>query len=192
MNFIQTNIGYIALAVVVIAALTTIAVAYARYRRTNSTRIRQRFGPEYENAVREHGSERRAEAQLEDREKRIEKLSIRELAPIERDRFINQWNSLQMRFIDSPSGAVSEADDLVVLLMQARGYPMADFEQRAADISVDHPNAVQNYRAAHAIVVRLRTGNASTEDLRQALIHYRALFEEMAMAAAPEERKDVA
>jgi hypothetical protein len=194
MDLNRMNASYFVLAVVVIALLIAIAVVYARIRRANSTRIRQRFGPEYDRAVREHGSERRAEAQLVDREKRVGKLSIRDLAPIERDRFTNQWNSLQLRFIDSPKGAVAEADDLVVLLMQTRGYPMSDFEQRAADISVDHPIVVDNYRIAHTIALRLRNGDATTEDLRKAMIHYRALFDEMVhiTAAAPIDRRDVA
>jgi hypothetical protein len=193
MDFSHIDANYFLLAVVIVAVIILIAVVYARNRRAATARIRQRFGPEYERAVREHGSERRAEAQLVNREKRVGKLSIRELAPIERDRFTNQWNSLQLRFVDSPKGAVAEADDLIVLLMQTRGYPMGDFDQRAADISVDHPIVVNNYRSAHSIAVRLRNGDASTEDLRKAMIHYRALFDEMVQVAAPPvARRDVA
>jgi len=192
MDLSRISASYFVLAVAAIALIIAIAVVYLRGRRATSARIRQRFGPEYERAVREHGSERRAEAQLVNREKRIETLSIRELAPIERDRFTNQWNSLQLRFVDSPKGAVAEADDLVVLLMQTRGYPMSDFDQRAADLSVDHPIVVDNYRSAHAIALRLHTGDATTEDLRKAMIHYRALFDEMVQVTPPMERKDVA
>jgi hypothetical protein len=192
MNFSQVDPKYIVLAIVVLIAIIVIGAAYARGRRAASARIRQRFGPEYERAVLEHGSERRAEAQLADREKRVEKLNIRDLAPIERERFTNQWNSVQLRFVDSPKGAVAEADDLIVLLMQTRGYPMSDFDQRAADISVDHPVVVDNYRSAHTIAGRLRTGDATTEDLRKAMIHYRALFDEMVQVTSPIKRTDVA
>jgi hypothetical protein len=192
MDFTRIDPKYIVLAIVVIVALVAIAVAIGRNRSAASARLRQRFGPEYERAVQEHGSERRAEAQLADRAKRVENLKVRELAPIERERFTNQWNSLQLRFVDSPKGAVAEADDLLVLLMQTRGYPMSDFEQRAADISVDHPIVVDNYRSAHAIALRLRNGEVSTEDLRKAMIHYRALFEEMVQATAPNQRRDAA
>jgi hypothetical protein len=192
MNFSQIEPKYIVLAVVVILAIIVVAAIYIRDRRATSARIRQRFGPEYTRAVQEHGSERRAEAQLVDRAKRVEKLNIRELAPDERERFANQWNALQLRFVDSPKGAVAEADDLIVLLMQTRGYPMSDFEQRAADISVDHPVVVENYRSAHTIAGRVRTGEAATEDLRKAMIHYRALFDEMVRVPTLGDRRDAA
>ena len=169
----------IALAVAGILVVAVLAWLYVRRRRTTTAELRQRFGPEYERAVREHGSERRAEAQLADREKRVERLKIRDLDPTERERFSGQWHSLQSRFVDDPKGAVTEADDLVSSLMQTRGYPVADFNQRAADISVDHPRVVANYRSAHEIALRLGKGEASTEDLRTAMIHYRSLFEEL-------------
>lgn len=170
----------ITLVVAIVVAFAVIAWLYVRRRRTTTAELRERFGPEYERAVREHGSERRAEAQLADREKRVEKLKIRDLDPTERERFSGQWHSLQSRFVDDPKGAVTEADALVSALMQARGYPVADFNQRAADISVDHPQVVANYRSAHQIALRLGKGEASTEDLRTATIHYRSLFEELA------------
>jgi hypothetical protein len=188
MHFNQIEPKYIMLAVVVIVAIIAVAVIYINDRRAASAKLRQRFGPEYIRAVQEQGSERQAEAQLADRAKRVEKLNIRDLAPIERDRFTNQWNSLQLRFVDSPKGAVAEADDLIVLLMQTRGYPMSDFDQRAADISVDHPIVVDNYRSARATALQLRSGDVSTEDLRRAMIHYRALFDEMVRATAVGER----
>jgi hypothetical protein len=191
MNFTQVDPKYVVLAIVVLVAVIVIGMAYKRSRQATSARLRQRFGPEYERAVQEHGSERRAEAQLADRAKRVEKLQVRDLAPIERERFTNQWNSLQLRFVDSPKGAIAEADDLLVLLMQTRGYPMSDFDQRAADISVDHPIVVDNYRSAHAIAAQLRSGEVSTEDLRKAMIHYRVLFDEM-VRATPGQHKDAA
>jgi hypothetical protein len=135
-----------------------------------------------DHSVREQGSERKAEAQLADRQKRIATLEIRDLDPAERERFSGQWHALQSRFVDDPKSAVTEADALVSSLMQTRGYPVADFDQRAADISVDHPRVVANYRSAHEIALRLAKGEANTEDLRTATIHYRSLFEELVLA----------
>jgi hypothetical protein len=142
--------------------------------------------------VREHGAGRKAEAKLEDREKRVAKLTIRDLDPMEQERFSKQWGSVQSRFVDSPKGAVAEADDLVSSLMKARGYPVSDFEQRAADISVDHPRVVENYRSAHEIALRVGKDGATTEELRTAMIHYRSLFEELVQVPAAVERKEVA
>jgi hypothetical protein len=182
-------IGLVAVVIVVIAVL---AWMYVRKRRTSSAQLRQRFGPEYERAVRTHGSERRAEAKLADREKRVGTMKIRELDAAERERFSAQWVSLQARFVDYPKGAVTEAGELVSSLMQARGYPVTNFDQCAADISVDHPKVVENYRSAHAIAMRLGSGEASTEDLRSAMIYYRSLFEELVQGQTPIETKAVA
>jgi hypothetical protein len=187
-----TDPRLIAVAVAVVLVVAVLAWLYVRRRRTTTAALRQRFGPEYEQAVREHGSERRAEAQLANREKRVEKLNIRNLDPTERERFSGQWHSLQSRFVDDPKGAVTEADELVSSLMQTRGYPVADFNQRAADISVDHPRVVANYRSAHEIALRLGKGEASTEDLRTATIHYRSLFEELVQVPTAVEIKEVA
>jgi hypothetical protein len=192
MDFSRIEPKYIVLAVVVIVVLIAMGIALMRRRQAESARIRQRFGPEYDRTVKESGSERRAEAQLADRTKRVEEFRIRELAPTERERFVQLWTALQSRFVDSPKGAVSEADDLLVLLMQTRGYPMSDFDQRAADISVDHPIVVSNYRTAHAIALQLRSGEVNTEDMRRAMIHYRALFDEMVQVTPPVARRDVA
>jgi hypothetical protein len=150
------------------------------------------FGPEYDRAVLTHGSQRKAEAKLADREKRVEKLNIRDLDPTEHERFSKRWEAVQSRFVDSPKGAVAEADDLVSSAMKARGYPVSDFDQRAADISVDHPRVVENYRSAHAIALRVGKDAATTEDLRTAMIHYRSLFEELVQAPTAVERKEVA
>jgi hypothetical protein len=169
-----------AVAIVIIAAL---AWLYVRKRRSTTAGLRQKFGPEYDRALRESGSERKAEAKLTDRQERIDKLNIRELDPAERERFLKQWESVQSRFVDSPKGAVAEADDLVSSLMRARGYPVSDFNQRAADISVDHPRVVENYRSAHEIALRVGKDAATTEDLRTAMIHYRSLFEELVKPA---------
>jgi hypothetical protein len=139
-----------------------------------------------------HGSERKAEAKLGDREKRVEGLSIRHLDPMEHERFSKRWEAVQSRFIDSPKGALTEADDLVSSLMKARGYPVSDFDQRAADISVDHPRVMENYRSAHEIALRVGKDEATTEELRTAMIHYRSLFEELVQVPASVERKEVA
>jgi len=182
----------IVLAVAVILIIAAIAWLYVRKRRSTTAGLRQRFGPEYERAVREHGSERKAEAKLTDREKRVEKLIIRDLNPMERERFSTEWKSVQSRFVDSPKGAVTEADDLVSSLMKTRGYPVSDFDQRAADISVDHPRVVENYRSAHEIAKRVGKDEATTEDLRTAMIHYRSLFEELVQIPTTHKKREVA
>jgi hypothetical protein len=188
-----TNPTLMALAVAVMLAVAVLTWLYMQRRhRTTTAKLRQRFGPEYELAVGEHGSERRAEAQLAARETRVEKLKIRDLDPAERKHFSGQWQALQARFVDDPKGAVTEADALVSSLMQARGYPVADFNQRAADISVDHPRVMANYRSAHEIALRLERGEANTEDLRTATLQYRSLFEELVQVPTAAEIKEVA
>jgi hypothetical protein len=185
MNLNLSNPTLIVLAVAAVLVIVVAVALYMRSRRNNTAKLRDRFGPEYERAVLQHGSERKAEAKLADRETRVEKLKIRELDPTERERFLSQWQNAQSRFVDYPKGAVAEADELVSSLMQARGYPVADFDQRAADISVDHPRVVENYRSAHSIALRLGRGEANTEDLRTAMIHYRSLFDELVQVQSP-------
>ena len=179
----------IVIAVVVLVALIAIAWMVMRRRRTEA--LRERFGPEYERTVREHGPGR-AEIVLSERERRVEKFQIRELAVDERERFITEWRTIQSRFVDDPKGAVRDADELVNRLMKTRGYPMSDFEQRAADISVDHPRVVDNYRAAHEIAIRHQRGEASTEDLRNAVIYYRSLFDELLQTRPANGTREVA
>ena len=179
----------IVIAVVVALIIITAVALYIRQRKHTSAGLRARFGTEYERAVQQHGSERKAEAKLADREARVEKFKIRHLDPTERERYQSQWVTVQSRFVDFPKGAVIEADELVCSLMQARGYPVADFEQRAADISVDHPRVVENYRSAHNIALRLGRGEASTEELRSAMIQYRSLFDDLAQVQTPGEIK---
>jgi len=188
MNLHLTNPELIGLAVVAVLLMATFAWLYIRRRRSTTADLRQRFGAEYERAVQKHGSG--AEAKLLDREKRVEKLNIRELEPAERERFLERWKSVQSHFVDSPKAAVTEADELVSSVMQSRGYPVSDFEQRAADISVDHPGVTENYRAAHAIALRLGKGETNTEDLRTATIHYRSLFEELVQMPVAEKVAD--
>ena len=166
--------------IVVIVAVAVGLGAVAWYlQRQRSLRLRERFGPEYERTRMEVGDPRRAEAALAAREKRVEKLHIRPLTDEERARYAEVWRHVQTLFVDDPKGALKEADHLVNEVMGVKGYPMADFNQRAADISVDHPIVVENYRAACAIVDADKAGTTSTEDLRRAVIHYRALFEDL-------------
>ena len=165
-------------AVIVIAVLVLVVIAIVAMQRQRKAALRQRFGKEYDRAVRERGSEREAQAVLDERAKRVDKFHIRGLDRPERERFATRWRTVQARFVDDPRGAVVEADDTVAALMGARGYPMADFEQRAADLSVDHARVVDNYREAHEIAVRNRQSTTTTEDLRQAMIYYRSLFED--------------
>jgi hypothetical protein len=152
------------------------------YKKKQSHRLQQRFGPEYDRTVNDLRSRTKAESELKAREKRVELLSIVPLAPAEAAAFTQAWNALQGRFVDDPKAAVTQADQLVRELMLKRGYPMGDFERRAADISVDHPAVVENYRAAQAIVVREKGAEADTEELRKAVVHYRALFDELLRA----------
>jgi hypothetical protein len=183
---------FIMLAGVVVLVIAVLAWLYVQKRRSTTAGLRQKFGPEYERAVQKHGSERKAEVKLANRQDRVEKLNIRDLDPVERERFSTQWESVQSRFVDSPRGAVAEADDLVSSLMKTRGYPVSDFDQRADDISVYHPRVVENYRSAHHIALQVGTDGASTEDLRTAMIHYRSLFEELVQVPTIVESKEVA
>jgi hypothetical protein len=189
LNLMDPRLVDFAAGVVVIAAVA--AWWYIRKRKSTTADLRQKFGPEYDRAVLIHGSERKAEAQLADREKRIEKLNIRDLDPTEHERYSRQWQAVQSRFVDSPKGAVAQADDLVSSVMKARGYPVSDFDQRASDISVDHPRVVENYRSAHEIAM-VGKDQATTEDLRTAMIHYRSLFEELVQSPVAVEREEVA
>ena len=172
-----TELGLIiGIAVILIAGIT----AWLFLRKRRSERLRSQFGgSEYDRAVKEDGNRRHAEAGLKERTARVESLNIRPLAPGDRARFVESWRRVQARFVDGPGGAVTEADQLLGDVMSTRGYPVSDFEQRAADISVDHPLVLENYRTAHEIALRQTKGQGNTEDLRQAMIHYRTLFEEL-------------
>ena len=177
MNTVPPNtlILVVVLVVVAIAAVAGIVL----HRQKQSQRLRQRFGPEYGRTVTELGGQTKAEAELKKREDRVARLNITPLTPTDAARFTQAWNGLQSRFIDNPKGVVAEADHLVRELMVKRGYPMGDFERRAADISVDHPGVVATYRAAQLIAARDMRGEADTEELRKAVVHYRTLFDEL-------------
>lgn len=164
--------GAVALALIALAA-------WLIYRKKQSHRLQLRFGPEYERTVNKLGSRAKAESELKALEKRVERLKISPLSLADAARFSHAWKVLQGSFIDNPKGVVVQADQLVRELMTKRGYPMGDFEHRAADISVDRPAVVAHYRAAQAIAVRDRRGEADTEELRKAVVHYRALFDEL-------------
>jgi hypothetical protein len=166
-------------AVVVIGIVAAIVLILRERRRTQSRRLRERFGPEYDRVVQTIGDREKAEAELAARQKRVERLHLIVLPAAEAARFAQEWETLQARFVDNPTGVVGEADRLVRELMLKRGYPMADFERRAADISVHHPAVVENYRAAQVIAARNLRGQANTEELRKAVVHYRALFEDL-------------
>jgi hypothetical protein len=164
--------------IVIVAVLLVVAIIVGR-RKQRTAHLRNKFGSEYDRALQKHGSASRAEAELAGRETRVHKFPIRDLPASDRNAFATEWSAVQRRFVDDPSMAVSEADRLVTRVMTARGYPMAEFEQRADDISVDHPAVVQSYRSARDIVVRHSNGNATTEDLRQAMVYYHSLFDEL-------------
>jgi hypothetical protein len=153
-------------------------VGWSLMRQRRSARLRSTFGPEYERTVDTAGRQK-GESELLDREKRRQHLVIVALSPADRQRYAEAWRDTQARFVDSPHQAIREADHLVTQVMRDRGYPMEDFEQKAADVSVDHPNVVENYRSAHDISVENEKGKASTESLRQAMVHYRGLFMEL-------------
>ena len=174
------TVRVVVIAVVVLAAA---AIVWLLLLRRRSTALRNRFGPEYERTVREAGSPRKAEAMLERRAERIAKLDIHPLSPADSARFSQAWFELQKRFVDAPERSVDEADRLVRDVMLARGYPMADFDRRAEDISVHYPYVVRNFRAARAIADRSREHQATTEELRQAVVYYRSLFDELLEAA---------
>jgi hypothetical protein len=175
------------IAAIVVVALIALVAAVMISRRRQGDRLRESFGSEYDRQVEAAGGSRaKAEAELLKREKRVEKLDIRPLPPAQREAFLADWQQVQARFVDDPEKSIALADALVGEVMKARGYPVEDFEQRAADISVEHPQLVSNYRAAHEIAARHRQGKANTEDLRAALIGYRSLFEELLDARTAE------
>ena len=173
-NRMAIVIGTLVVLIIVIAA-----VGYVYSRRRRRLQIRERFGPEYDRVLKQEGDPRKAEGVLEFRRKRRESYKIHSLSAHDRSSFAARWREVQARFVDDPRGAVTVADSLITDIMQARGYPIGEFEQRAADLSVDYPRIVENYRAAHEIAMRHSAGKASTEDLRQAMVHYRLLFQEL-------------
>jgi hypothetical protein len=170
----------------VLVLLVIICVAaYMEHSRTKTLGLRNRFGSEYDREVKMHGSTTRAESKLADRSTRVETLQLRELGATERERFMTEWYAVQSRFIDHPKSAITEADDLINALLEARGYPPANFEQRANDVSVSYPRVMEDYRLAHSTAVRLGRLEATTEELRIAMIQYRTIFDEIVQPSAP-------
>ncbi len=167
---------WIVIAVVVVAV---VAAALIGAQQQRSRRLRETFGPEYDRELSQRGDRREAERELSGRMERRRELDIRPLAPEQRERFMAAWSNVQAHFVDVPADAVQEADTLISSLMRERGYPVADFDQRAADLSVEHARVLDNYRAAHDISQRSAAGSATTEDLRQAMVHYRTLFSDL-------------
>jgi hypothetical protein len=180
--------GLLVAILIVLVLLVVLALVAGRQRR--SRRLRERFGPEYDRTVAEAGDRREAEAKLKERTERRQQLDIVPLDPAARERYVEAWRQTQARFVDEPAEATREADRLITEVMRERGYPIEDFEQRAADVSVDHPQVVDDYRAAHAIAAANERSEASTEDLRQALVHYRSLFEELLDVGRAEPRRE--
>jgi hypothetical protein len=178
MNF-EFDQTWVVVAVILVALAAVAWLVTRERRRKQSLRLRQRFGPEYSRVITERGDRAKAEAELLAREKRVEHLKLVSLSTEEAAKYGQDWGVLQTRFVDNPRGVVVEADRLVRDLMVRCGYPMADFERRAADISVDHPTVVEAYRSARAIAERDQQGQASTEDLRKAVVFYRTLFDEL-------------
>lgn len=168
---------------IVVAALVAVAVlgaiVWIVIRNERRKRLQSRFGPEYERAVKKYGSVTQAESELTARQERVRRLEIKPLRAGEAERFTRAWQRTQARFVDEPRQAIAEADQVVREVMEVRGYPVGDFDQRVADISVDHPQVVEHYRAAHRIAIESSSAAAGTEDLRQAMVHYRALFEDL-------------
>lgn len=176
MSTANPTLFYVIGAIVLVAIVVGVIVAA---RRAQSERLRRRFGPEYDRVARARGDRAEAERELARREERVKKFHLEELPSGARDRYAEEWRSVQSRFVDRPKEALTEADSLIANVMRDRGYPMTDFEQRAANLSPDHGGAVDEYRTAHAIALRSERGSAGTEDLRQAMLHYRAIFEEL-------------
>lgn len=173
----KTTIIIVAAALVAVAAIVAAVWMYLQKKQTE--RLQSRFGPEYDRLTAVEGNRGRAEKALHERERRVEKFNLIPLSPEDRDRFAGAWQLEQAGFVDNPPSAVANADRLVTEVMKARGYPMGDFEQQVADISVDHSLVVRNYRIAHDIALRDSGGETSTEELRTALLHYRTLFEDL-------------
>jgi hypothetical protein len=165
--------------IAVAAVIVVLAIVWSALRAKRTRGLQDTFGNEYDRTVDQAGNRRAAERELSDRQKQHDELDIRPLSPESRERYVRRWQSTQARFVDDPKGAVAEADRLVQDVMQERGYPTKDFDRRVADISVDHPNLVEKYRTADGIARQSERGEASTEDMRHSVRHYRALFAEL-------------
>jgi hypothetical protein len=178
---------WIVIAVAVLIAV--VLVVWAAIRANRTKKLHEQFGTEYDRVAADAPTKRDAESELLERRRRREQFDIRPLSKDERDVYRSQWLAIQAEFVDDPSASVAKADSLIQNVMRARGYPVDDFDTRAGDLSVDHPDVVENYRAGHGIAVAHERGKAGTEELRKAVQHYRALFEELVEAREPEEAR---
>ncbi len=186
MDFSRIGTREVILIIALVAVVIAAVAVFLAQRKRRTERLRTRFGgTEYARAVEEGGNRKNAEAKLEERTERVEALRVRALSAGDRARFIESWRGVQARFVEGPVGAVTEADQLLGDVMASRGYPVSSFEQRAEDISVSHPLVVENYRKAHEIALRQLQGQANTEELRQAMVHYRTMFEDLINEAVP-------
>jgi hypothetical protein len=183
-RYLMPSWVWVLIAIAVVAVLAVVVWQALARRRTG--RLQEQFGPEYDRTLGTAESKRDAEAELQAREERRQQLEIRPLSQAARERYLQSWQSVQGQFVDDPRGAVASADSLIQSVMAERGYPVYDFEQRAADISVDYPQVVENYRQGHRLAQASADGSDSTEDLRQAMRHYRALFDELLEPATDE------
>jgi hypothetical protein len=173
------NSTYIIVAVVLVLLVMGAIMAPNFARRKRSERLHDQFGSEYDHTVEALGDEKKAQAELDERQKHVKALNIRPLSDDERERYLADWVAVQSKFVDEPGQAIVDADGLIMEVMQLRNYPISDFEQRAADISVSYPSLVSNYRAAREIAIKNKQHQADTEELRQAMIYYRSLFGEL-------------
>jgi hypothetical protein len=170
---------YIIIIVVVVLVVLGVILALVFSPKKRSQQFQNKFGPEYDRAVKTAGSEKKAQAELNQRQKHVDTMNIRPLSVSERERYQAEWTAIQAKFVDQPGQATVEADHLIMEVMKVRAYPVSDFDQRAADISVNYPTLVSNYRAAREIAIKNEQHSANTEELRQALIYYRSLFDEL-------------
>lgn len=173
----NTTYGIIAVVLVLVVVGLILAPIFARRKR--SERLQEHFGGEYDHTVQAMGNEKKAQTELDERQKHVDTLNIRPLSVTERERYLADWKAVQSKFVDEPSQAIVDADRLIIEVLQVRAYPVSDFEQRAADVSVSYPTLVSNYRAANEIAIKNEKHQASTEELRQAMIYYRSLFDEL-------------
>ena len=176
--------------VLIVGVLVAAIVIWLLVRQARSRQLQRDFGSEYDRTMARSDDRSLAESDLRERRDRVEALHLRPLSRSDHDRFSSEWTKVQAEFVDAPSEAVSDADGLIQQVMTTRGYPMADFDQRAADISVDHPDVVENYRSAHSIAVKERDGDADTESLRKAMTYYRSLFDELLVVDDGEDRRN--
>jgi len=173
------NTTYIIILVVLVLVIIGVILGLVFARRRRSAQLHDKFGPEYDHTVQTMGDEKKAQTELNERQKHVEALDIRPLSVSERERYRADWTAVQSKFVDDPEQAIVDADRLIIEVMQLRAYPVSNFEQRAADISVNYPALVSNYRAAREIAIKNEQHQANTEELRQAMIYYRSLFDEL-------------